>query len=1419
MTIIGSASIQIRAIDDFFRKDVEDAVKKIQDLKIKVTAQFDDVETKKKLDELQAQLDENPLKVKVKASTEEASAALDEMYAKYRNQQVDFNVGGSVSDSGATAQLDEVAAAAERINALHPTVHVSADTAAVDSALAAVQAAQLKLDNAQRAAANSASVQYIAELRLEDVQSRRSVTELQLASAEEALERATRNATAAEVADLTANQALNTARATAATRMAEEQRAQELLRTGQAASAVATDKLSSAKRTLQIAEQNLAKVMADSASTDKQKLAAENALASAARQVESAEASLAAAIEKTDQAGKSSLSRWQLIALAIVALLPPAVPVAAMAVGLGASFVALGATAVLAFKGISAEMANTTEVGLKYRDELGVLKDDMGALEHTAASGLITPFTDAVSKINAAMPTLNSEVGIFSGTLGGILSSAVDGIIHALADMEPLLISSAGYIKGLVDAFDGYTTGGGLQSFAAYALSVLPSVEGMLNQLVAAAFHLLAALAPIGQVGVGFITALSWAINAIPVQVLSVLIGSLSTALLVLKTWGAVTPLITGFGDAWSYVTSKFAGTTAAITGTTVAEEALAVATESANVAAETSGASLEIAAAGADTATVALDATAVSAEAAGTAFDLALGPIGWVIAGVSALAVGFLTATASTKTNIDSVNDYTAALKLDNGVIGDNIKLQAAKAMSSQQLSDASKQLGISTQTLTNAALGQPDAIKAVNDALNAAQKQYDDGSVSVDNFGRATSVMTDKQEQLKNAHDAVAGAVKGATDGINAATDANKREATANGQSAQEVAIHAAALNNIKDAYNTANTSQNTYLKALDAYSKSTGTAADKATFIGATLKASQGDALGYVGAMAAATKANQTLITSFDQEAASVKSGQTAFKDTEKAAIDLKTGIIDFNAAGAAPLVTNLQSMQDAAVAAASALYQHEVASKGAGQAAADAADIFKTDTYDALIKDAGQLGLTADQASKLADQYFAMPKDIKTQVMTIGEQTVVKTLDEIGQQLSKLTGMPWTSVMTADNQTGPGAAAAAATVAGAATPVTVPITASNQTSGGVAAAKSAVEAATLPKSVRLDANTDSIKPKLDNLGRQLDEEMAKKHQAQIDIKTKDAQAAIDMIQAHIDGLQQKKEADLKVGTVSALNDASNLQRQIDDLKQQKAVDLMVNPDPAIASTTSIQDHMDELKQKNQPKILADPTPAWERIQQTQDSIDVLKQKHLIPIMVSPDINAVANFQGEIDALHGKTIVINTDYTTNGQDTGIPNTTNAPWGRGNAIRNLNGGILDGFGVRAFADGGLLQSLLGAKRFANGSENHVAQIARGGYPYRVWAEPETEGEAYIPLAQSKRGRSENILSVVAEKFGFGLVKKFADGGLNGGSTTGSASPIQRLATPTMIAPQVIVQPSAPLDEEKVGRIAAETLWWKMQN
>lgn len=91
----------------------------------------------------------------------------------------------------------------------------------------------------------------------------------------------------------------------------------------------------------------------------------------------------------------------------------------------------------------------------------------------------------------------------------------------------------------------------------------------------------------------------------------------------------------------------------------------------------------------------------------------------------------------------------------------------------------------------------------------------------------------------------------------------------------------------------------------------------------------------------------------------------------------------------------------------------------------------------------------------------------------------------------------------------------------------------------------------------------------------------------------------------------------------------------------------------------------------------------------------------------------------------------------------------------------------------VERYADGGQ-RAVERAQRGQHTEPPHQAHIAPAG-AWRLFAEPETGGEAYIPLAQSKRPRSERILNEVAGQFGYqlvdqaGQVARFADGGFSG--------------------------------------------------
>ncbi len=122
----------------------------------------------------------------------------------------------------------------------------------------------------------------------------------------------------------------------------------------------------------------------------------------------------------------------------------------------------------------------------------------------------------------------------------------------------------------------------------------------------------------------------------------------------------------------------------------------------------------------------------------------------------------------------------------------------------------------------------------------------------------------------------------------------------------------------------------------------------------------------------------------------------------------------------------------------------------------------------------------------------------------------------------------------------------------------------------------------------------------------------------------------------------------------------------------------------------------------------------------------------------------IQTVLNTQGldaayaALRAIQGKTaeVFVRTVYQTSS-----PNVTYTP---------AAGGMLHGF-----ANGGFTGRRIGS------SERHIAEIAPPG-AWRLWAEPETGGEAYIPLAREKWPRSRQIWMETGRRLG---MIPFADG------------------------------------------------------
>jgi len=143
-----------------------------------------------------------------------------------------------------------------------------------------------------------------------------------------------------------------------------------------------------------------------------------------------------------------------------------------------------------------------------------------------------------------------------------------------------------------------------------------------------------------------------------------------------------------------------------------------------------------------------------------------------------------------------------------------------------------------------------------------------------------------------------------------------------------------------------------------------------------------------------------------------------------------------------------------------------------------------------------------------------------------------------------------------------------------------------------------------------------------------------------------------------------------------------------------------------------------------------VTADTATAKQRLADVQSARDGLKNKTITLSAIDAASKAADAVRAAIAKVKSKQVTITARYQTIGIE-----------GAGARADAKMQGRADGAVVDYYADGGM-------------RENHVAQIAPAGQ-YRVWAEQETGGEAYIPLASSKRARSRAIAEETVQRLG----------------------------------------------------------------
>ncbi|HSU47271.1 MAG TPA: hypothetical protein VLJ40_10190, partial [Arthrobacter sp.] len=330
----------------------------------------------------------------------------------------------------------------------------------------------------------------------------------------------------------------------------------------------------------------------------------------------------------------------------------------------------------------------------------------------------------------------------------------------------------------------------------------------------------------------------------------------------------------------------------------------------------------------------------------------------------------------------------------------------------------------------------------------------------------------------------------------------------------------------------------------------------------------------------------------------------------------------------------------------------------------------------------------------------------------------------------------------------------------------------------------------------------------------------QDFIKKHKGDYDQLATDSGVAADKVQGQWDAVFGHEWV-LRVSLSGATEAAAKAQAMVTALHgtfdgKKFLAYLDANPDAALKAITDADGAArDYVNHEWKAKLDALPKPAQDRIQALLKMTDeewnkgdfeaTLKAAQNIPglsealvkiyngvkgpfqaqILAALDYGSLGYVQARLDMLANQKRYVHFGVTI---DDIQRDQVLAGRGRNGAIVNGSGRGMSGFGLEPI------------KYFANGGiERHVAQITKPGGPIRVWSEKETQGEAYVPYAMSKRPRSVAILSQVAKDFGYTLnrTERFANGGLAGTSSvpTTTTSTSVTVGTINTVDPEAAIQ------------------------
>jgi hypothetical protein len=433
-----------------------------------------------------------------------------------------------------------------------------------------------------------------------------------------------------------------------------------------------------------------------------------------------------AKVNRLSEDAKKSNKNLGLLSTTIVGLGPALVPIGAAAVAAGAGLAGLGATGILAFKGIKREMAAGTLTGQAYTAQVSELQNNLHTLEATAARGVLVGFQKSVADIQPLMPLVNKDIGVLSGQLGDIESHVMPGLVTLFTRANPLFVSFGDdLVKGSAGFEKWAGSSDGVTKFVRYAQQELPQVEATVLSLAKSAEHLVVGIAPLGGGSLSTLRLFSDVVSKIPVGVIQALapaLAGLKVASTVNAGLGNLSLKLGGMGAAGG-AASKVAGILGGIGSASFVAAPLLLTLASA----------------------FGNDANKAAAAAQET-------------------------------------QGFTDALKSSHGAIDQNIRSLIAQNLQQSGVLDAARKLGIALPNVTDAVLHQSDAQRIVNGLLarypnftesairasGLSSKAYEDNFNAADKVIRALRSQSGELDNAKRAYQNETAATAASTTGV---------------------------------------------------------------------------------------------------------------------------------------------------------------------------------------------------------------------------------------------------------------------------------------------------------------------------------------------------------------------------------------------------------------------------------------------------------------------------------------------------------------------------------------------------------------------------------------------------------------------------------------------------------------------------